>query len=100
MARAVKDPLLEEFPAGIVELDRASVGHAAWRLAMSDRLGQRRLLPCLGDDLVAVARVDGPVGIAMEYDGRHHPSFIPRPYRPAPAHGGEGRRHVPSRAAG
>ena len=100
MARAVKDPLLKDLPAGGVELDRAGIGHAAWRLAMRHRLGQRRLLPCLGDDMVAVDRVDGPVGIAMEDDGRHRPSFTPRPNRPAPAHGGEGRRHVPGRAAG
>ena len=69
MARAVQDPLLKDLPAGGVELDRAGVSHAAWRLAMRHHLGQRRLLPCLGDDVVAVARVDGPVGIAMEHDG-------------------------------
>src|ERR1700722_13107346 len=67
MARAVKDPLLKDLPASVVELDRAGVGHAAWRLAMRHHLGQRRLLPCLGDDVVAVDRVDGPIGIAMEY---------------------------------
>jgi hypothetical protein len=71
MARAVKDPLLKDLPAGGVELDRAGVGHAAWRLAMRHHLGQRRFLPCLGDDMAAVDRTDGPVGIAMEYDGRH-----------------------------
>src|ERR1700748_324286 len=65
MARAVKDPLLKDLPAGVVELDRAGIGYAAWRLAMRHRLGQRRLLTCLGDDLVAVDGVDGPVGITM-----------------------------------
>ena len=34
MARAVQDPLLKDLSAGGVELDRAGVGHAAWRLAM------------------------------------------------------------------
>ena len=53
MARAVKEPLLKDLSAGVVELDRAGVGHAAWRLAMRHHLGQRRLLRCLGDDLVA-----------------------------------------------
>jgi hypothetical protein len=47
-------------------LDRAGVGHAAWRLAMRHHLGQRRLLPCLGDDMVAVDRVDGAVGIPWQ----------------------------------
>src|SRR5277367_3079789 len=70
MAHTVQDPLLKDLPAGVVELDRAGIGHAAWRLAMRHHLRQRRLLPCLGDDMVAVDRVDGPVGIAMEYDGR------------------------------
>jgi hypothetical protein len=56
---------------------------------MRDRLGQRRILTCLGDDVVAVDGVDGPVGIAMEDDGRDRPSFAPRPNRPAPAHGSE-----------
>ena len=66
MARAVKDPLLKDLPTGVVELDRAGIGHAAWRLAMRHPLGQRRrILTCLGDDVVAVDRVDGPVGIAM-----------------------------------
>jgi hypothetical protein len=62
MARAVQDPLLKDLSAGGVELDRAGVGHAAWRLAMRHHLGERRLLACLGDDLVAVDRVDRPVG--------------------------------------
>jgi hypothetical protein len=48
MARQLKD-----LPADVAELDRAGVGHAAWRLAMRHHLGQRRLLRCLGDDLVA-----------------------------------------------
>src|ERR1700723_3881146 len=90
MARAVKDPLLKDLPAGVVELDLASVGHAAWRLAVRHRLGQHRILRCLGDDVVAVARVDGPVGIAMENDGWHYPSFTPLAYRSAPTHGSEG----------
>ena len=54
MARAVKDPLLKDLPASVVELHRAGIGHAAWRLAMRHHLGQRRILPCLGDDVVAV----------------------------------------------
>ena len=62
MTRAVKDPLLKDLPADVVELDRAGVGHAVWRLATRHHLGQRRLLPCLGDDMVAVDRVDGPNG--------------------------------------
>ena len=92
MARAVKDPLLKDLPAGVLELDRAGVGHAGWRLAMRHRLGQSRILPCLGDDVVAVARVDGPVGIAMECDGLYRPPFalgrnVPPPPMAAKADG-------------
>jgi hypothetical protein len=104
MARAVKDPLLKDLPAGEVELDRAGISHAAWRLAMRHHLGPRRLLPCLGDDVVAVARVDGPVGIAMEHDGRYRPSSHPsaewsrpRPYRRRPtAYPGPRRKRAPN----
>src|SRR5271169_1725990 len=71
MTRTMQDPLLKDLPAGRVEMDCAGVGHPAWRLAPRHHLGQRRFLPCLSDDVVAVDRVDGSVGIAMEDDGRH-----------------------------
>src|SRR5579871_3951924 len=57
-------------------------------------------MPCLGDDVVAIVRVDGPVGIAMEDDRRHCRYFTPRPIGSAPTHGGQGRRYVLCRAAG
>jgi hypothetical protein len=51
MAGTVKDPLLKDLPAGVVEVDRAGVGHAAWRLATRVViLVHALLLPCLGDD--------------------------------------------------
>ena len=53
MARTVQDPLLKDLPAGVVELDRSGIGQGGWRLTMRHHLGQRRLLRCLGDDLVA-----------------------------------------------
>src|ERR1700678_2301610 len=99
MARAVKDPLLKGLPAVGGALDRAGIGHAACRLATRHDLGQRPLRPCLGDDLVAVDGVDCPVRIAMEDNGRDHPSFTPGPNSPAPAHGGKGCGHIPGRAA-
>ena len=66
MARAVQDPLLKDLLAYIVELERTGVGHATCRLSMRYHLGQSRILRCLGDDVVTVARVDGPVGIAWK----------------------------------
>ena len=84
VARTVQDPLLKDLPTCLVELGRSGIGHAAWRLAMGNRLGQRRILTCLDDDVVAVDGVDGPVGIAMEYDGRDRPSFGPRRIAPPP----------------
>ena len=42
-------------------------------LATRRHLGPGCLLPCLGDHMVAVDRVDSPVGITMEDDGRKRP---------------------------
>ena len=91
-------------PCGI-GMGRAAVAPSAGYLAL---LRRRRGLQavgrgaaCLGDDLIAVARIDCPVLVAVEHDRRHHPLLSRRRY-PAgcgmggsPAlHGGESGRHV------
>src|ERR1700733_4599188 len=81
MTRTMQDPLLKDLPAGRVQMDCAGVGHPARRLAPRHHLGQRRFLPCLSEDVLAVDRVDGLVGIAMEDDGRHRSRVVLIPSR-------------------
>ena len=117
MAGALDHPLLEHRPATRVGVERAAVGPPAGCLPLLH--GRRRLqvrcrgAPGLGDDLVAVARMDRRVPVAVEHDRRHDP---PPPRgrspagrgprgaggsgsRPAP-HGGESGGQVAGRADG
>ena len=100
LVHAVKDPLFEDLPAAGVEMDRAGIGHARAASRRACHLGHRCLPRCLGDDVIAVARVDSRSASPWNtMVGTIRPSSLGRT-RSAPAHGGEGRRHVPGRAAG
>jgi hypothetical protein len=102
MTGAVDDPLLEDRLAMGVGMQRTAVGPPAGYLTPLRRCrglqSGGRGAACLGDDLIAVARVDGHILVAMEHDRRHDPPLF-RSRRPAgrglraggPAlHGGEG----------
>ena len=100
MASALDHPVLKDRLTSSVGMWRATVAPSAGCLAL---LRRRRGLQTggsgtagLGDDLVAIARIDGRVLVAMEHDRRHGPPLPPaRPPegwsgdRASALHGGE-----------
>ena len=67
------------------------------RLAGRDRCSKVRRGLRLGDDLIAIHRVDGGIAVSVKYDGRNgasDPARCSRKIGPALPHRCEGRRHV------
>ena len=71
MAGAMKHPLLQHRTTALIRLDASDIADTAGRLAPADGEAEVRRRLCLGNDLIAIDRIDGGVAIAMEDDGRN-----------------------------
>jgi hypothetical protein len=71
MVGALQDPLLQNRSPAVIALDRANEAHAALRSAAND--GCLEICPelRLGDDVVAIQRIDRLIRVAMKHDGRN-----------------------------
>ncbi len=99
MARPVQHPGFHLSRPRRIRVDRAGIGDPTRTLAPGHGGGQGRARHRLGDHPLAVERMDRPVAVAVEDDGRHRRARPRRGGSPL-AHRREGRGHVPGRTAG
>jgi hypothetical protein len=97
VAGSVQNPLLQNRSPILVRLHRARVTNSARRLSGRDGCSEMRRSLRLGDDLIAVHRVNGGIAVSVKYNGRNGASDLARRSReigPALPHSCEGRRYV------
>jgi hypothetical protein len=97
MAGSMQNPLFQNRSPILVRLHRAGITNSARRLSGRDGCSEVRRSLRLGDDLIAVHRVDGGIAVSVKYNGRNgasDPARCCRKIGPALPHSCEGRRYV------
>ena len=74
MAGSMQNPLLQNRSPILVRLHRAGITNSARRLAGPDGCSEMRSSLRLGDDLIAVHRIDSGVAVSVEHNGRNSAS--------------------------
>ena len=96
VAGSMQNPLLQNRSPILVHLHCAGITNSARSLAGRDGCWIRRSLR-LGDDVIAVHRVDGVIAVSVKYNGRNgafDPAGCSRKIRPALPHSCECRGNV------
>src|SRR3954447_3543157 len=93
----MQSPLLQNRSPILVRLHRACITNSARRLSGRDGCAKIRRGLRLGDDLIAVHRVDGGIAVSVKYNGRDgasNPARCSRKIGRALPHSCESRRYV------